>query len=501
MSKRIFISYKRNTAADAAFVHSLSQALRQRGHQLFIDLSMRVGEDWVQRISDEIKGADYFVLVISEQAMQSQMVAEEARLAHATQRAHGRPVFLPVRLAYDGELPYDLGAILNRLNYALCNSAEDVPRVASELLAAIEHDALLPAADTPRKGLAADIPLPSANPLHCLEAPEGTMAAESVFYLERDADHIVADEQNHPGYTLTIQAARQMGKSSLLGRVMARARRSGRAVAFVDFQAFGHEELVDPKRLYHQFCVLIEDALGLDFQVDQHWQGPLSEAQKCRRFLERRILPQAGEQGLLLALDEADALLASPSRSDFFGMLRSWNNYRQTKPEWRRFCLATAISTEPAMLIESLTQSPFNVGTTVKLEDFSLADTQTLTQRHSMRLSTAEQRALHTLLCGHPYLTRKALYLLTKRRYSYADLLGEAASETGPFGDHLRALFSRLHLRPGLIDALRHALRSGEVDHEARHRLIAGGIVKEVGGRLQARNPLYDSYFRRVTKP
>nr|WP_246448543.1 AAA-like domain-containing protein [Roseateles oligotrophus] len=327
------------------------------------------------------------------------------------------------------------------------------------------------------------------------------MAAESVFYLERDGDHIVADEQNHAGYTLTIQAARQMGKSSLLGRVMARARRTGVAVAFIDFQAFGHEELVDPKRLYHQFCVLIEDALGLECQVDQHWQGPLSETQKCRRFLERRILPQLNDQGLLLALDEADALLASPSRSDFFGMLRSWHNCRQTKPEWRRFCLATAISTEPAMLIESLTQSPFNVGTTVKLEDFTLADTLKLAQRHQMQLSPTDLQALQTLLCGHPYLSRKALYLLTKRRYSFADLLGEAASETGPFGDHLRALFSRLHLRPGLIDALRNALRSGEADNEARHRLIAGGIVKEIGGRLLARNPLYDNYFRRVTKP
>lgn len=500
-SKRVFISYKRNVAADEAFVDFVASQLKTQGHAAFIDREMLVGEDWVRRISDEVRQSDFLVLVLSEQAMQSQMVAEEVRIAEASRQRSGHPKLLPVRFGYEGELPYDIAAILSRINYALWRDDSDTARVAMQIVAAVATDFELPAPRISNAGIPAEIPLPSANPLAPLEAPEGTMSPESAYYVERDADHIIADEQTQAGYTLTIQAARQMGKSSMLGRVMARARSRGKAVAFIDFQAFGQEALATPSRLYHQFCYLIEDALDLPSQVDAYWDVPLSETQKCRRFLERRILPQCPDAGLLLALDEADALLGSASRSDFFGMLRSWHNYRQTSASWRSFALAMAISTEPGMLIDNLSQSPFNVGSTVKPEDFTQAQCDTLLRQHGVTLSSPHRQALNELLRGHPYLTRKALYLFCKRRYEIGQLIAEAASETGPFGDHLRALLSRLHLRPGLLQALKRALATGEAADDHRHRLIAGGIIKEAGGRLVARNPLYDSYFRRVTRP
>jgi hypothetical protein len=78
-----------------------------------------------------------------------------------------------------------------------------------------------------------------------------------------------------------------MGKSSLLGRVMQRAQHAGKQVAFVDFQGFGTAELADPNTLYHQFCYLVEDALGLASELDKHWAAPLPPLQKATRFMER----------------------------------------------------------------------------------------------------------------------------------------------------------------------------------------------------------------------
>ena len=78
--------------------------------------------------------------------------------------------------------------------------------------------------------------------------------------------------------------------------------------------------------LFKQFAFLIEDELKLDTQIDQYWNVPLTPANKCTRFLEKRILKACGTGGFLLALDEADHLLGSPVCSDFFGMLRSWHN-------------------------------------------------------------------------------------------------------------------------------------------------------------------------------
>ena len=79
-----------------------------------------------------------------------------------------------------------------------------------------------------------------------------------------------------------------------------------------------------------------------------------------------------------------------------------------------------------------------------------------------------------------------------------AELVQQAGSESGPLGDHLRALLSRLLRCEDLLAALRTVLRDGRVENALRHRLIAGGLVKERDGRLAARNALYAAYFDRV---
>jgi len=498
---RIFISYKRHTELDHPLAERLLARLRGLGYEVFLDQTMEVGQNWVHRIQQALLAADFLVVLLSEQSVQSSMVVEEVRMAVERQRSGGQPVILPVRVGFEGALPYDLGAWLNPLSYALWRSPVDDERLLAELQRAITRQAALPAPSLSGVGLAADVPLPSANPRAALlEAPEGTIAPESPFYIERLADGVAADEQQHAGYTLTIQAPRQMGKSSLLGRVMERAQQAGKRVAFVDFQGFGAAELADPNALYYQFCYLVEDALGLDSELDKHWAAPLPPLQKATRFMERRILPLCKVGGLLLALDEADALLDAQTSSDFFGMLRSWHNMRALRPAWRQFALAQVISTEPHMLIENLSQSPFNVGTNLRLEDFTLAESGRVNASHGTPLSAGELAQLHELLGGHPYLMRKALYLLSKRRYTLAELLREADSESGPFGDHLRALLARLHARPelSLPAAVRSALRSGVAETAQRHRLMAGGVLKESSGRVLPRCPLYGTYLGRV---
>lgn len=506
--QRIFISYKRNTELDQPLAERLLARLHALGHDVFLDQTMVVGENWVKRIQQELAAADFLVLLLSEHSVQSQMVAEEVRMAVEQRKRSGmQPVILPVRVCFEGALPYDLGACLNQVNYALWRDPTDDERLLSELIRAVTGLAALPAPVLSGAGLAADVPLPSANPRAALglgaprgplEAPEGTISPESPFYVARLADGVAEEEQQHAGYTLTLQAPRQMGKSSLLGRVMQRAQQAGKQVAFVDFQGFGTAELADPNTLYHQFCYLVEDALGLASELDKHWAAPLPPLQKATRFMERRILPACQPGGLLLALDEADALLDAPTSSDFFGMLRSWHNMRAMRPAWKLFALAQVISTEPHMLIENLSQSPFNVGTNLRLEDFTREEVVQMNASHGAPLSASELMQLHDLLGGHPYLMRKALYLLSKRRHTLAELLREADSESGPFGDHLRALLARLHARPDLLMAMRHALRTGMADTAQRHRLMAGGVLKESAGRLVARCPLYSTYLTRV---
>lgn len=497
MGKQLFISYKRHTEHDEPLATRLYTALEVVGYSVFLDQTMPVGSHWPKRIHEALAASDFLVLLISEASIESSMVAEEVRMAQQLYTENQRPQILPVRVRYDGSLSYDLGAILNPLSYTEWHSEADDARLIAELCRAVEGKIALLGTKQTRAPLSVELPLPSANPL---EAPEGTMMPNSPYYVARPADAIVDDELQHLGYTLSIQAPRQMGKSSLLGRIMQRERGAGKKVAFVDFQAFGQAELQDTNELCRQFAFMVEDALELDedSELEKYWKVPLSPIQKCHRFMERRIL-KACDGKLLLALDEADALLDSPACSDFFGMLRSWHNERAVKPHiWQHFSLAMVISTEPAMLIANLAQSPFNVGTNVKLEDFTLDEARRIHLAHGAPLNDAELRQLYELLGGHPYLLRKAFYLLKKQRYTLAELLREQDSESGPFGDQLRALLTRLYRNPELTEALRRVVRNGNLDGTLRHRLIAGGMIKEQNGRLVARNPLFAAYFQRV---
>ena len=64
---------------------------------------------------------------------------------------------------------------------------------------------------------------------------------------------------------------------------------------------------------------------------------------------------------------------------------------------------------------------------------------------------------LYSLVHGHPYLTRKALYIMAGSSPSASPgyFFEHAIDDTGPFGDHLRQYLLRLQGKPELIAAFR----------------------------------------------
>src|SRR5262249_8316052 len=133
-----------------------------------------------------------------------------------------------------------------------------------------------------------------------------------------------------------------------------------------------------------------------------------------------------------------------------------------------------------------------------EVKDFSVEETREANQKHGSPLSDNDLCTLQGLVGGHPYLMRRALYLVCTGRYKSEDLFSEIDVESGPLGDHLRALLSRLSRRPEPLKALKLALSTGQCDIDSRNRLIGGGLVTEQGDKLVARNELYRRYFTRV---
>jgi len=134
----LFLSYKRNVQPDQKLADYLVEKLSGEGITVFIDTTMRLGENWLERIDEEIKKSDFLVVLFSETSADSEMVQSEIQRAYEYRRLNGRPQVLPIRVAFDKMLPYTVSAFLNPLQYIVWDSESDNERVAQEIIQFIQ---------------------------------------------------------------------------------------------------------------------------------------------------------------------------------------------------------------------------------------------------------------------------------------------------------------------------------------------------------------------------
>jgi hypothetical protein len=168
---------------------------------------------------------------------------------------------------------------------------------------------------------------------------------------------------------------------------------------------------------------------------------------------------------------------------------------------WKKLDLVLVTSTEPYLFITDRQQSPFNVSKSFEMADFTSAQVAECNARHGSPLLEDEVSRLFELLHGHPYLTRRALYLVSGKdpQMHPSDMLASAPDESGPFGDHLRHhLLNILHV-PDLVSAFRDiVLRRGAIDKHLFERLRGAGLVRwDERSDAVPRCKLYEIYFGR----
>ena len=324
-----------------------------------------------------------------------------------------------------------------------------------------------------------------------------TWVHQSPFYIERETDReAMSALREIQGVTITIKGPRQMGKSSLLNRLLVEAGAKDMRSAFIDFQLIENTAIENADVFYRQFCSLLSWEFGIEDRTEEFWKYPLGPVQKTTNYLQKHLLKEIQNVQILLAMDEVERMFASPFRSDFFSMLRSWHNNRARGGDWTRFNMALVTSTEPYQFIADLNQSPFNVGQVVELVDFTPDQVADLNHRQHNPLTEAQVKQLIDLIGGHPYLTRKALYLVASQRTTFTEMLDDACEDDGPFGDHLRNYLFRMgdqeKLKAGLVQVIKHQRCS---DEHIFFQLRGAGLVKRIGNQVLPRNQLYADYF------
>lgn len=498
---KIFISYKRNIEPDTPVATAVYEALREN-HEVFIDRTLQVGQKWAERIQSAIKDADYFISFLSPHSVNSEMVIGEVDTAHQHGKATGKPAILPVRLDFNEPLVYPLSAYLNPLQWAIWSSNEDTPKLIAELRGAISGGQLQ--ADSaavvtqPGKTGEEEVPTAFANiTIRDLVSPEGTMLQKSPFYIERETDEEALHALHESnGVTITIKGPRQMGKSSLLNRLLVEGKASDMRTAFIDFQLIETAAMENADVFYRQFCSLLSWEFDIEDRTEEYWKNPLGQVQKTTNYLQKRLFREIQDSQILLAMDEVERMFGSPFRSDFFSMLRSWHNNRARGGDWTRLYIALVTSTEPYQFIADLNQSPFNVGQVVDLMDFDLEQVFDLNRRHHSPLTEGEVEKLFELLGGHPYLTRRALYLVASGRDTFKQLTDHAYEDNGPFGDHLRNYLFRMGGQDKLRDGLWKVIKYKQCqDEHIFFQLRGSGLVKRIANSVLPRNQLYAEYF------
>lgn len=465
---KVFVSY-RHTEPDLGLAAEIERFLAAHGVPVFRDAQIKIGEEWGRLIDDHIASSRFLVVLISQASMQNGNVCEEVIRAHKRGLA-----ILPVRIDAS-EVPYHIASILSSLQTRNL-ATESIGVICNEILELVQRGEPSELLDDTQ-----------------LQPETGTVSLDSPFYIRRDVDGQIEERLRGRGTTILLRGARQVGKSSLLVRAAATAESAGRRVSRIDFQLMDNEQRQSLRTLLRHLAFSMAADLKIEAEPDAFWDDRRGSKASMTRFVEHAVLKPAGSP-VVLCLDEVDTAFGTAYCDDFFAMLRVWHNERATSRIWNRLHLIITHSTDPALWIGDLNQSPFNVGERHSLSDFTVDQVRDLSNRYRVQVDHQE---LMKVIGGHPFLIRKALFAIRATNCTVADLMADVFADNSPFCDHLQLLLRPLQANAQLGEAMRQVLCRGSCDSERAYQgLLGSGLVKGPSRDVVApRCELYRIYF------
>lgn len=328
--------------------------------------------------------------------------------------------------------------------------------------------------------------------------PSGSVPLNSPFYLERSLiKEQIEREIRKPGALIRIKAPREMGKTSLLLRILDYANRQGYRTVSLNIEQADQAILNNLNQFLRWLCANTSRQLQLKPMLDEYWDEDMGSKISSTLYLQDYIL-ESIETPLVLALDEVNQVFEHPKvAKDFLPLLRSWYEEAKRLPIWQKLRLIVIHSTEIYVPLQ-LNQSPFNVGLPIQLEDFSLEEVQQLAQRYGLNWNGVCGKQLMSIVGGHPALVNLALYHLSRTEITMSQLLEIAPTAMGIYSHHLQRHWTTLKKQPELARALDTVFDATEpitLDPIIAYKLSSMGIIKQIGDKAIAGCELYRRYF------
>ncbi|MCL1474769.1 AAA-like domain-containing protein [Argonema antarcticum] len=332
-----------------------------------------------------------------------------------------------------------------------------------------------------------------------IDLPGSPISLHSRFYIDRPPCEALAyRELCNPGSLIRIRAPRKMGKSSLMLRLLNQAATFGYRTVTIDFQQADTTIFENSDKFLRWLCFNVARQLKLAPNLNDYWDEEMGSKVSCIIYFEGYLLEQI-DTPLVLVLNEVNLLFEYPHiAQEFFPLLRFWHEQSRIGEVWHKLRLILVHSTEIYVSL-SINQSPFNVGLTLKLPEFTSAQVQDLAERYGLNLSENQIQELTKMVGGHPYLLHLAFYHLRRHKGTLEEFLQAAPTQSGIYSDHLRTLWVTLQKKAELATALEQIItdsRSVQIEPLIAYQLESLGLVKLDGNSCILSCELYRLYFR-----
>jgi hypothetical protein len=331
-----------------------------------------------------------------------------------------------------------------------------------------------------------------------IEFPEGVVPLDSPFYIERlPIESDCYEEIEQPGALIRIKAPKQIGKTSLLNRILHHAEQQGYRTVRFNLQKMDGEVFKSLDHFLRFLCIDMSDHLQITEQLDQYWNR--GSKVSCSNYL--KFLLEEIDIPLVLGFDEIDRIFDYPEiYQDFFSLLRSWYEDAKDLEIFENLRLLVVHSTEDYGRLD-INQSPFNIGFPVNLSEFTLEQMIDLAKCHQLhiKVDSPEINLLYDMIGGHPYLARLAFYHLARHSLSFDQLLEDAATPAGIYDNHLRRHLEALQQKPELSEAFKQVINADQpiqIEPMQAYKLHSMGLIKKQGYLAQSRCDLYYKYFQ-----
>ena len=329
------------------------------------------------------------------------------------------------------------------------------------------------------------------------DSPEGQMGMDSRFYIHSNYEQLCYEEVKKPGSLIRIKSPENMGKSSLMLRVLGYAEELGYRTVNINLEQVNQKFFEDLDKFMQWFCASAGKQMGVRVKIEEYWDDIFAPNDNTTEYFEKYLL-KGIETPLVVAIDNFDRVFNHADiETDFCDLLRGWFEKSRSAQLWGNLRLIIVHSRE-SYLPKDINRSPFNVGLPIELGEFNPNQIQELVSLHGLDWKEQQLGQLIDLIGGHPYLVRLALYRISIGDLTFEQFLKTAPTEQGIYKDHLLRYLEPLEDYPDLGKAMKTVVTSKipvRLSSEEAFKLDSMGLVVRVENNVQPRCRLYSLYF------